>query len=177
MKTTPIIAALLVAVAPLSVAAKGAGNGGCPPGLAKKSPACVPPGLAKKGVTAKDWSGRDEDDRADRDDDRDNHDDYADHYHDHDHDHDADHHHVGDHVDRDRWVRLGTGDRVTLDGEEYVVVRAEDGDVLLRREDDFYRLPYPEDGSYVRIGDELLRVNETTREIVQIIQLADLLIN
>ncbi len=26
----------------------GYGNGGCPPGLAKKSPACIPPGQAKK---------------------------------------------------------------------------------------------------------------------------------
>ncbi|NDW54806.1 excinuclease ABC subunit A [Aliiroseovarius sp. PrR006] len=25
----------------------GVGNGGCPPGLAKKNPPCVPPGLAK----------------------------------------------------------------------------------------------------------------------------------
>lgn len=28
--------------------AQGYGNGGCPPGLAKKSPACIPPGQAKK---------------------------------------------------------------------------------------------------------------------------------
>ena len=28
--------------------AKGYGQGGCPPGLARKSPACVPPGQAKK---------------------------------------------------------------------------------------------------------------------------------
>lgn len=27
----------------------------CPPGLAKKTPACVPPGLARKGVTSGDW--------------------------------------------------------------------------------------------------------------------------
>ena len=39
---------------------------GCPPGLAKKNPPCVPPGLAKKGVTAEEWSGN----RRDRDDDR-----------------------------------------------------------------------------------------------------------
>lgn len=30
----------------------------CPPGLAKKSPACVPPGLAKKGVVH-DWRAGD----------------------------------------------------------------------------------------------------------------------
>ena len=27
----------------------------CPPGLAKKTPACVPPGQARKGVTAREW--------------------------------------------------------------------------------------------------------------------------
>ena len=28
---------------------------GCPPGLAKKNPPCVPPGQAKKGVTTREW--------------------------------------------------------------------------------------------------------------------------
>ena len=41
------LAAILVA---LSAAPVLAGNGGCPPGLAKKSPACIPPGLAKKAA-------------------------------------------------------------------------------------------------------------------------------
>jgi hypothetical protein len=31
----------------------------CPPGLAKKSPPCVPPGQAKKGVTTDEWQNRD----------------------------------------------------------------------------------------------------------------------
>lgn len=45
---------LLVSV--LAIAAIGAAepalakSGGCPPGLAKKSPPCVPPGLAKQGA-------------------------------------------------------------------------------------------------------------------------------
>lgn len=30
----------------------------CPPGLAKKSPACVPPGQARRGVTAEEWRSR-----------------------------------------------------------------------------------------------------------------------
>ena len=30
---------------------------GCPPGLAWRSPACVPPGLARQGVTTEDWIG------------------------------------------------------------------------------------------------------------------------
>ncbi|MDZ4094039.1 MAG: hypothetical protein U1D35_03905, partial [Paracoccaceae bacterium] len=32
---------------------------GCPPGLAKKNPPCVPPGQAKKGVTTNQWLNRD----------------------------------------------------------------------------------------------------------------------
>ena len=34
---------------------------GCPPGLAKKDPACVPPGLAKKGLKRGDYYDRDYD--------------------------------------------------------------------------------------------------------------------
>lgn len=30
----------------------------CPPGLAKKTPACVPPGQARQGVTAEEWRNR-----------------------------------------------------------------------------------------------------------------------
>lgn len=33
------------------------GNHGCPPGLAWRTPACVPPGLARQGVTTEDWIG------------------------------------------------------------------------------------------------------------------------
>ncbi len=31
---------------------------GCPPGLAKKNPPCVPPGQADKGVTTQEWLTR-----------------------------------------------------------------------------------------------------------------------
>ncbi len=54
MRTFPRTLALLATACTfaLSVTSAEAGNGnrggGCPPGLAKKSPACVPPGLAKK---------------------------------------------------------------------------------------------------------------------------------
>jgi len=34
---------------PAAVTVKNPSNGGCPPGLAMRSPACIPPGLAKKG--------------------------------------------------------------------------------------------------------------------------------
>ena len=33
------------------------GTHGCPPGLAWRSPACVPPGLARHGVSTEDWIG------------------------------------------------------------------------------------------------------------------------
>jgi hypothetical protein len=45
MKPVLLLAALCLSAAALPA---DAGNGHCPPGLAKKSPACVPPGQAKK---------------------------------------------------------------------------------------------------------------------------------
>ena len=36
----------------------------CPPGLAKKTPPCVPPGLARKGVTFNEWTGYSDDEIA-----------------------------------------------------------------------------------------------------------------
>ncbi|OYX41786.1 MAG: hypothetical protein B7Z02_14365 [Rhodobacterales bacterium 32-67-9] len=47
----PILIAVALALT-LGAGPSIAGNGHCPPGLAKKSPACVPPGLAKKGLRA-----------------------------------------------------------------------------------------------------------------------------
>lgn len=88
----PFTAALLaVALASPALADKDKGNRGkhwksqhhaqawCPPGLAKKSPACIPPGQAKK------YSRRDHDWDRDRDWDR-----YI---------------RIGDRID-DRWVRI-----------------------------------------------------------------------
>ncbi|MBJ3761846.1 hypothetical protein ILP92_03670 [Maribius pontilimi] len=85
---------------------------GCPPGLAKKSPACVPPGLAKKGVRR----------------------DYR----------------IGDTLDRDfdRW----------RDYERYGV-RLNDGERFYRRDDMIYR------------------VQRDSREILDILRLADLVLN
>lgn len=62
MRPIILLATLAVAATPAFAGPKDHGNGqghgkmkahqsaraGCPPGLAKKSPACVPPGLAKK---------------------------------------------------------------------------------------------------------------------------------
>lgn len=56
--------ALLIAIG----SSAGAAPKGCPPGLAKKDPPCVPPGLAKQGVGTDDWLRRG--DYLDRDHDR-----------------------------------------------------------------------------------------------------------
>lgn len=134
----------------------------CPPGLAKKSPACVPPGLAKKGVTAEEWS----DEREDDDDD----------YVERDDDYDRDRWRRGDRISRDRYVVLDEGDRVIFDGREYVVIDTDNGTVL-RRENDFYRLPRYDESDYVRVGDQVLRVDRETQEVIDLIRLADLVLN
>ena len=123
----------------------------CPPGLAKKTPACIPPGQAKKGDTAR-YDDKDRyRDETRRDDDR---------------------------YDRaDAYEILRIGDRVIFEGEEYIVVRTGDRTVL-RREDDYYRLPRLDDGSeYVRVGDVILKVDRKTRALFEIIELADLILN
>lgn len=51
--------ALLAAAPVVSADAAFAQGRGCPPGLAKKDPPCVPPGQAKKGVTTGEWQTRD----------------------------------------------------------------------------------------------------------------------
>lgn len=138
---------LLAATLSLTGAAMANGPKHCPPGLAKKSPACVPPGQAKKGV-------RYEDNRDDAFEDE----------------------QVTEDLYDDRYDRIRVGDRVVLEGEEYTVVRSEDGRVVLRRNDTLYRLPTVGDGSeYVRMGDVLVRVDPTTRAIVEWIRLTDLI--
>ncbi len=52
MKRTALIIASALATTFAAPAAFAAGNGNCPPGLAKKNPPCVPPGQAKKGHDA-----------------------------------------------------------------------------------------------------------------------------
>lgn len=112
---------------------------GCPPGLAKKDPPCVPPGLANRG------------------DGGDSYDDFADRY------------------DRGDYRVLRTGDIVTVNGRDYVVVRTGDR-IVLRRDDDWFDLPGSRD-EYVRIGDSLIRVDPKTRAAIEIVRLADLLLN
>jgi hypothetical protein len=119
----------------------------CPPGLAKKSPACVPPGQAKKGVSGKNHSD------AYRDDD-----DYE----------------VGERIED--YTVLRVGDRVVFDGNDYIVVDT-DGTTVLRRDNDYYRLPVYGDGTeYVRVGDSLIRVSPQTRTIIDFVRLADLIL-
>ena len=57
MKLAPsLLAIALLAFAPVMTAGVAfADSKGCPPGLAKKNPPCVPPGQAKKGVTTDQW--------------------------------------------------------------------------------------------------------------------------
>ncbi|NNF91465.1 MAG: hypothetical protein HKM96_08770, partial [Boseongicola sp.] len=135
---------------------------GCPPGLAKKSPACVPPGLAKKGVKRDGYTEIRRDDR--------------DRYHDRDDDYVYGDWRRGDRLPRDRYVILDEGDRVIFDGREYIVVDTDNGTVL-RRGDDWYRLPRYDNGEYVRVGDSILRVDRETRQVIDLVRLADLILN
>lgn len=134
---TALAATALIAL-PLTAQAAGKPAKNCPPGLAKKTPACVPPGLAKKGVTAED-RGYD----------------------------------IGDRLDDPDYIILQNGDRVIFEGREYTVIDTSGG-TILRRGSDSYRLPRDRNSDYVRIGDNLIKVNRETKEIIDLIRLADL---
>ena len=151
MKTTltaMFAALILIPLSAEDVHAKG--KKGCPPGLAKKSPACVPPGLAKKGVTAEEWQsqrGGEEETASDETSDENGND--------------------------DEIQILADGDRVTIDGEEYIVIESDDGPIL-QRGDDLFDLPGTFD-DYVLVGDSLVRVDPKTKAAIELIQLADLI--
>ncbi|WP_228028684.1 excinuclease ABC subunit A [Donghicola mangrovi] len=91
MKRTALILATAMAATLTAPMAFAAGNG-CPPGLAKKDPACVPPGQAKK------MYNHDRDDHDDR--------------------HDGTYRR-GDHIDR--YDRLTDAERYGLRDGSYVV--------------------------------------------------------
>ncbi len=92
----------------------------------------------------------------------------------HDGDHDGDYHHDWD---QDDYRVLSKGDVVILNGHEYVVVDTRDG-TILRRNDHLYRLPVFGDGSeVVRVGDAILRVDRKTKAVIELIELADLILN
>ena len=133
------LTALALVIPPTDLFAAGKGAKNCPPGLAKKTPACVPPGLAKKGVTASD-RGYD----------------------------------IGDTYE-DAYIVLQNGDRVIFEGREYTVVDTTNG-TILRRGPDSYRLPSNASSDYVRIGESLIKVDRETKEIIDLIRLADLVL-
>ena len=149
MKTSIILACTLALLAAPALADnKGKGKGKaykgnqhvtafCPPGLAKKRPACVPPGQAKKAA------------RVDRD-----HHDHDDHAHD-DRDHDRVILRIGD-----RHYRVG--DRLVEPSYHYV------------RRPDLYGLDPLYDGTrYVIVGNNLMRVNSETLELLALIRIVD----
>lgn len=116
--------------------------GGCPPGLAKKDPPCVPPGQAKKGLRATDDHAYRERDRDRRDDDDE----------------------VG------RWYydghRYRRGD--PLDGLDYTYL----GPRALAQ------LPLLPDGhTYVRVGNQIVEVDEQELLFVRTVGLLNDLLN
>ena len=110
---TAILATVLAALSFTALPVEARPTGGCPPGLAKKDPPCVPPGLAKKGVTVRDW-------------------------------------HKGDRFDG-RWE--------PVDWRHYELSRP-------RR-----------DETWVRVGDVILRVNDETRVILDILRLTEAILS
>lgn len=145
------------AFAPDAALAKG--PKGCPPGLQKKNPACVPPGQAAKGVTAEEWANRNSGEDAPDEDEEEIADDKNDIY------------------DDERFARLEPGDKIIIDDQEYTVV-ANDGGILLERNGTVFRLPeLDEDTAFVRVGDAIVRVDEKTRALIDIVRLTDLLIS
>ena len=83
---------------------------------------------------------------------------------------------IGDRIPDTEYVILAEGDRVSFDGREYVVVDTDNGTVL-RRGDDWYRLPRDRTSDYVRIGDALVKVNRETKQVIDFIRLADLILS
>lgn len=82
---------------------------------------------------------------------------------------------LADRYDRDDYEELRTGDWVRINGQDYIVVR--DGDrIVLKRDDTWFDLPGTRD-DYVRVGDNLIRVDRKTRAAIEIIRLADLILN
>ena len=129
---------LIAALASLALAtpnlADAAGKSGkhCPPGLAKKTPACVPPGLAKKGVTADEGI--------------------------------------------ETYDELASGDRIRIDGEDYVVIRRGDRIILRRADGQLYPLSgTPE--SYGRVRDALVTVDRKAQAVFEIFELTDVILN
>ena len=130
-----------------------------PAAPATAGPKGCPPGLAKKtpacvppGQAKKGVTGRDWQARPER-------------------------YEAGDRISRDRYERLREGDRIIFDGEEYTVVDTDNG-TILKRGDDWYRLPrQKDDDDYVRVDSDIFRINRETQEIIEVMRLADLIMS
>ena len=82
-----------------------------------------------------------------------------------------------EYYDNDRYTDLRIGDRIVLEGQEYIVASTGET-VVLRRNDSLYRLPRIGDGSdYVRVGDVIVKVDRKTKAIFELIELADLILS
>ncbi|QMU57487.1 MAG: hypothetical protein GKR98_04285 [Boseongicola sp.] len=145
MKNIAILTVAALALLTAPTATLAAGQKHCPPGLAKKSPACVPPGQAKKGVTAEEWANR------------------------------SDGYDVGDHIDDPEYVVLAEGDRVIFEGREYVVIDTDNGTILRRDGDFYRLPRIGDGSDYVRIGDSIIKVDRETKQVIDFIRLADLI--
>ena len=82
---------------------------------------------------------------------------------------------IGDRIEDADYIVLREGERVIFEGREYVVVDTNNGTVL-RRGDDRYRLPRSSSSDYVRIGGSLIKVDRQTKEVVDLIRIADLIL-
>ena len=190
-----IAAVLASVILPLAqpAAADGRGNGngaaGCPPGLAKKNPPCVPPGLARNGTTPEDWAeerGYDLGDLEGLLSRRENGDDDG---------HDDDGHDDENEGDGDSGNRLtlrdliqgggdGSGGGVLPDGERRPGSLADllgggenerDGidPVLIRSPERFGLAPESEDMRYFLLRDTVVSANPKTGRILSVIGLAE----
>lgn len=80
----------------------------------------------------------------------------------------------GERVEDDDYSILAEGDRVIIDGQEYIVVDTDNG-TILRRGDDWYRLPRDANTDYVRVGDAIVQVDRETKQVIDWIRLTDLI--
>ncbi|WP_343082157.1 excinuclease ABC subunit A [Ostreiculturibacter nitratireducens] len=144
-----------VALATLVAAAPVEAKQFCPPGLAKKSPACIPPGQAKKMHRYDDR--RDDDDR--------HHYRYGDRYDDHDDGYRHDRYYdEGGYRDGGRFIRIGDS---IYDRDYHLITRP-----------GLYGLEPPRDGwGYYIVDGNLLRVDQDTYEVLDLIRAVDAILD
>lgn len=80
----------------------------------------------------------------------------------------------GDHLDD--YDALRPGDQVVFGGELYDVV-LRDGELILRRDGSYFPFPGRErDSDYVQVGDSFIKVDRKTKAVIEIFQLADIIL-